>query len=199
MYYKLMKIVLGVIVALLLFFWYHLVQEYTDIITPENAHHLDQIIFTVIAILVAVFWSNVLGMLVNTNFSVFKNIPPRLAPVSEALAKYGVWFVALSFILQLWGSSTEKLLGALGIIGIGVAFAAQTTLQNLFGFASIIITNPFKEGDTITVGDATGTVVGIRPFDSVLQDGNKTVTIPNSTFLSVAITRESETDGEVHS
>jgi len=61
--------------------------------------------------------------------------------------------------LGLWAGSfvTIPLAGA-GIVGVALAFAAQSILADLFSFLAIVIDKPFLVGDFIVVGDILGTV-----------------------------------------
>jgi MscS family membrane protein len=56
------------------------------------------------------------------------------------------------------------MLAGLGIGGLAVAFASKEALSNLFGAAILLADRPFRNGDTIAVGEVQGTVehVGIR-------------------------------------
>ncbi len=80
------------------------------------------------------------------------------------------------------------LLAGLGLGGLALALAAQTTLTNIFGSIAIFADKPFRLGDWISIGDIEGTVedVGfrstrIRRFDQAL------VVVPNSLFVSKEI------------
>jgi MscS family membrane protein len=56
------------------------------------------------------------------------------------------------------------MLAGLGIGGLAVAFASKEALSNLFGAGILLADRPFRNGDTIAVGEVQGTVehVGIR-------------------------------------
>ncbi len=72
-------------------------------------------------------------------------------------------------------------LGALGIGGLALAFAAQDTLGNFFGSIMVLFDRPFGIGDWVVIGDVEGTVerVGFRST-RVRTFYNSMVTIPNS-------------------
>jgi small conductance mechanosensitive channel len=48
----------------------------------------------------------------------------------------------------------------------------------------IILYQPFKLGDTITVSGNTGTVAGVNFCYSTLEADGKTIPVPNSTMFS---------------
>tara|TARA_Y100001934_G_C11965409_1_gene591504 strand:- start:79 stop:678 length:600 start_codon:yes stop_codon:yes gene_type:complete len=76
----------------------------------------------------------------------------------------------------------------LGIGGVALAMASKESLENLLGSFTIFFDQPFTVGDTVTVGNITGTVekVGfrstrIRTFDKSL------VTVPNKKMIDAEL------------
>ncbi|MBI2647720.1 mechanosensitive ion channel family protein, partial [Candidatus Woesearchaeota archaeon] len=89
--------------------------------------------------------------------------------------------IGLLFILPVWGVQIGPLLTSLGIVGIAIAFALQSTLGNIFGGMSIILDKSIKVGDKIKLDNETmGTVldVGLRSTKIKTWD-NELITIPN--------------------
>ncbi len=81
------------------------------------------------------------------------------------------------------------MLGALGIGGLAVAFAAQSILENLFASVLLQVRRPFRRGDQIATNDIEGTVEDVNFRTVVLRtyDGEK-VLIPSSQVLTAPIT-----------
>ncbi|MFN3890307.1 MAG: mechanosensitive ion channel family protein [Beijerinckiaceae bacterium] len=77
----------------------------------------------------------------------------------------------------------------LGVGGIAVALAAQSTIDNLFGGLSIFADRPFRIGDLIRYGDAAGVVqsIGLRSTRILSEDGNISV-VPNGHLARISIT-----------
>ena len=75
-----------------------------------------------------------------------------------------IWILGIIFLIDNLGYSVTTLITGLGIGGIAVALAAQTILGDLFSYFSIFFDKPFEIGDSITIGDQTGTVekIGIK-------------------------------------
>jgi MscS family membrane protein len=96
-------------------------------------------------------------------------------------------FVLLG-ILSVMGVDVTGLLAGLGIGGIAVAFAAQKTIENLFGAVSLGTDRPFRIGDFIAVDEIQGTVedMGLRSLR--LRTMQRTlVTIPNGVVAAAKI------------
>jgi small-conductance mechanosensitive channel len=77
------------------------------------------------------------------------------------LAKLVLWVLLLLLALDNLGVNVTALVTGLGIGGIAVALALQNILGDAFASLSIVLDKPFVLGDTIGVGDSTGTVESI--------------------------------------
>ena len=81
------------------------------------------------------------------------------------------------------------LLGAIGIGGLAIAFAAQSILENFFSSIVLRTRRPFRRGDQIATGDCEGTVVEVNWRTLVLRtyDGQR-VLVPCTDVLKHPIT-----------
>ena len=92
--------------------------------------------------------------------------------------------VGLIYSLDIVGVRIGPLVGALGIGGIALAFAAQDLLANLISGVMISIRRPIRFGEQIATGEYEGTVedVNLRTVEIRSYDGN-TVLVPNKDVL----------------
>lgn len=92
--------------------------------------------------------------------------------------------VGIVYALSVLNVRLGPLLGALGIGGLALAFAAQSIIANLFASLILMARHPFHRGDQITTGDHEGTVVDVNFRVVVLRsyDGER-VLIPCSEVL----------------
>jgi small-conductance mechanosensitive channel len=75
------------------------------------------------------------------------------------IAKIALWSVIIMLILEnITGIQVNTLVASLGITGIAVALAVQNILGDIFASLSIALDKPFIIGDTIQVGEFTGSV-----------------------------------------
>ena len=101
-------------------------------------------------------------------------------PVATRVAKTVVVILIGLGVLDVFGINVIAGLGALGLTAAAIAFAAQKSLENLFGTASIASDRPFEVGDFVTIGQDTGTVEDIGLRSTRLRTLARTlVTIPN--------------------
>lgn len=110
----------------------------------------------------------------------------------------GKFFLAVMFLLaalDIVGVNVVALLAGVGIGGVAIAFAAQKTLENLFGAVTIAGDKPFAVGDFVQVGQLMGTVEGIGLRSVRLRTVERTlVTVPNSTVVAADVVNLAERD-----
>jgi small conductance mechanosensitive channel len=102
-----------------------------------------------------------------------------------ALVLLGV-LVALSIIVPSFKAS--NLIELLGIGTVAIGFAFRDILQNFFAGLLLLLTEPFRIGDQIVVGEHEGTVQAIetRATTILTYDGRRVV-IPNTTLFTEAV------------
>ncbi len=103
-------------------------------------------------------------------------------------ARAAVWSLVLLLALENLGVDITALVTTLGIGGIAVALAVQNVLGDLLGSLSIALDKPFVIGDSILVGDFSGTVerVGIKTTRIRSISGEQMI-FANSDLLSSRI------------
>ena len=111
-----------------------------------------------------------------------------LMVLAERLLTALVVVVAILAILAILGFNLTTLLAGLGIGGIAIAFAAQKTLENLFGGISVLADEVIRVGDYCRFGDRTGTVEDISLRSTrVRTDARTELSIPNGTLATMSI------------
>lgn len=92
---------------------------------------------------------------------------------------------ALGTVLAQFGVNIVSLVAGLGIVGLAVGFAAQSTLANFIAGITILVEQSFQVGDWIRLGDKEGRVVKISlRATQILDRDNIIIIIPNSTMSS---------------
>ncbi len=92
-----------------------------------------------------------------------------------------VFILALVSALNNFGYDVTALLGGLGIAGIAIAMAAQSTLGDLLGGVSIFTGRPFEVDDFISFEGTGGQVTEVGMRNTRLKSFNGTLlTVPNS-------------------
>ncbi|MDP0491453.1 MAG: mechanosensitive ion channel family protein [Verrucomicrobiota bacterium JB023] len=105
------------------------------------------------------------------------------------LFRYVTLFLLTVFCLNQFNIEVGALLGAAGVLGLAVGFAAQTSLSNVIAGLFLRGEKPFGIGDAISVGGHTGLVDTIDMFSVTLRTfDNKSVRIPNETLVKTDVT-----------
>lgn len=100
--------------------------------------------------------------------------------IGARLARTLVGIAGVITALSILGYPIAGVLAGLGIGGIAVAFAAQKTLENLFGSLSLAVDQPIRVGDSVKVDDVLGTVEEIGLRSTRFRTPDRTiVSIPN--------------------
>ena len=99
-----------------------------------------------------------------------------------------VLFGGIVGVLYLFGVNVSPALAGLGVGGIAVALAAQKTLENVIGGASIILDQAVKVGDTLKFGTTQGTVEEVGLRSTQVRTSERTlVSVPNGQLATVPI------------
>lgn len=97
--------------------------------------------------------------------------------------------LGLASVMAQFGFDIVSLVAGLGIAGLAVGFAAQSTLANFIAGITILLEQSFQVGDWININDQEGRVVLISLRTThILTRDNITVIIPNSNVASSEIT-----------
>ena len=109
-------------------------------------------------------------------------------PIISRTGKFFVSLIVFLAALDVIGLNVVAMLAGLGIGGIAIAFAAQKTIENIFGAVTIAGDRPFKIGDYVTAAGITGTVeeIGLRSTRLRTLD-RLLVTIPNGLLAAGTI------------
>jgi small-conductance mechanosensitive channel len=103
-----------------------------------------------------------------------------------AVARITLWILAIYVVVVgILQPSRESLIALWATIGVGVGFAAQDVLKNVFGGLVILLDRPFKVGDLIDIGEHHGEVVsiGLRATQLLTRDDTM-VAVPNAEVVS---------------
>jgi small-conductance mechanosensitive channel len=95
---------------------------------------------------------------------------------------------AVLFILNALGQDLSSIVVGLGVGGIAIALAVQSTLSDVFSAFSIYFDKPFEIGDFVIIGDQAGTVtsIGIRSTRIKLLQGEELV-VSNKELTSAQV------------
>ncbi|MEN6617338.1 MAG: mechanosensitive ion channel family protein [Syntrophorhabdus sp.] len=103
-------------------------------------------------------------------------------------ARTVIVIIGFLFIMYLAGINITAVLTGLGIGGIAIAFAAQKTLENVFGGVMIVWDRPIRVGDFCKGDNYMGTVEDIGLRSTKLRTPERTVvSIPNGQLATMSL------------
>lgn len=96
-----------------------------------------------------------------------------------------IYYALLIFVciaaLNKIGIETTSFVALVGAAGLAVGLALQGSLANFAAGVMLILFQPFKVGDEIEAGGATGVVKEIQIFSTIMEaKEKKTVIVPNA-------------------
>ena len=118
-----------------------------------------------------------------------KGMDETLIKFLENIVYYALMIVVLLTALGKLGVETTSFLAILGAAGLAVGLALKDSLGNFASGVMIILFKPFKVGDTVTAGGATGTVKEVGIFSSIfITPDNQKIIVPNAAITKGSIT-----------
>ena len=117
-------------------------------------------------------------------------LPGKIAAVElSTWLLVSVWFTAgLFLILRSMGFDLTAVIAGLGIGGLAFAFAAQKTIENLFGTVTVVADEAVRVGDYCQVGAIEGRIesIGLRSTQIRTLD-RALVSVPNGQIAATSI------------
>jgi small-conductance mechanosensitive channel len=103
-------------------------------------------------------------------------------------------FVVVSILFQNWYTAIVSL----GLISLIMGFALQTPITSFIGWIYILVRAPYRVGDRIKIGEATGDVIDVSYLDTTLWEfggdllstdhpSGRVIKFPNSKILSSTV------------
>ena len=106
-----------------------------------------------------------------------------------------VWVVIAFFVLTILFQNWYTAVVSFGLISLILGFALQTPITSFIGWIYILVREPYRVGDRIKIGNATGDVIDVNYLDTTLWEfggdflstehpSGRIIKFPNSTVLS---------------
>ena len=107
--------------------------------------------------------------------------------------RYAGFAVMVLTVFHRLGIDIRALLGAAGIAGVAIGFAAQTSISNIISGLFVITERAFRINDVIEVEGTIGTVQSINLLSVILKTfDSQYVRIPNETIIKANLINYSQ-------
>ena len=113
---------------------------------------------------------------------------PTVLAFMVQIVRVVVVIIGMIAVLQRLGVQTTSIIAVLGAASLAVGLALQGTLSNVAAGVMLLLLRPYRVGEAIDVGGASGTVQKLDLFTTQLTNANNhKIVIPNSKVLSDVI------------
>ena len=118
----------------------------------------------------------------------------NLRRVAKLLLGLVLAFAVVSILFQNWYTAVVSL----GLISLILGFALQTPITSFIGWIYLLARAPYRVGDRIKIGDATGDVIDVSYLDTTLWEfggdylstdhpSGRVIKFPNSKILNSTV------------
>lgn len=119
----------------------------------------------------------------------------NLRRIVNFIAWLAVFFIILSILFADWYTAVLSL----GLISLVLGFALQTPITSFIGWIYILVKEPYRVGDRIKIGEATGDIIDVTYLDTTLWEfggellttsnhpSGRIIKFPNSKVLSTPV------------
>ncbi|WP_419678197.1 mechanosensitive ion channel family protein [Aliarcobacter lanthieri] len=123
------------------------------------------------------------------------DIDETLVKFLENIVYYALITVVILASLNKLGVETTSFLAILGAAGLAIGLALKDSLGNFASGVMIVLFKPFKVGDSVIAGGASGTITEVTIFNTVfLTADNQKIIVPNAKITSASITNVNAND-----
>lgn len=104
------------------------------------------------------------------------------------VARVAVYVIGFIAVLQRLGVQTTSIIAVLGAASLALGLALQGTLSNVAAGVVLLILRPYRVGDVIEVGGASGSVQRLDLFVTQISNANNhKIVVPNGKVLGDVI------------
>ena len=150
------------------------------------------VFFVIFALIISVVVSKILSVFISQGLKVQKRFE-KTPQLIIKIVNIAIYLIAILVILKHFNIEITPLVATLGLGGLAIGLALQSTLSNLFAGLHIISDKPVNVGDFIVLGDGiSGYVEDIGWRSTRIRTlPNNIVVIPNSKLADSIITNRS--------
>lgn len=158
-----------------------------DTIVEFMVNYSFQVVGAIIILIIGLIAANLLGRSLD-RLMTKRNVDITLRKFMLNLVRILVLGCFIIISLGKFGITIAPFVAALGALTFGVGLALQGPISNYGAGLAIILSRPFKVGDTVTVNDVSGQVEEVKLANTTLltEDG-VVITIPNKLIIGEII------------
>lgn len=103
----------------------------------------------------------------------------------STVLRYAITALGIFITLNTIGVRWEKLQWLVAALSVGIGFGLQEIVANFISGLIVLFERPFRIGDTVTIGQVSGTVKRIQIRATTIEDWDrKELIVPNKDFIT---------------
>jgi len=123
------------------------------------------------------------------------DVTPGSRYAITTLIRYFIIMVGVVTVLNIVGWNWSQIQWLVAALSVGLGFGLQEIVANFVSGLVILFERPVRVGDTVTVGNLTGTVSRIRIRATTITDWDrKEIIVPNKAFITEQVVNWTLTD-----
>jgi small conductance mechanosensitive channel len=151
----------------------------------------------VMAIIIYIIGKFVVGIVINLLGKLLERAKYNEMLVSfvKSIVRAVLMLFVIVAALDKLGVDTTSMVAILGAAGLAIGLSLQGSLQNFAAGVMLLVFKPFKAGDFVDAGGASGTIKSISIFNTIMTTpDNKEIIVPNGRIYGDNITNYSAKD-----
>ena len=116
----------------------------------------------------------------------------------KRVSRLVLWLVVAFFVLTIFFQNWYTAVVSFGLLSLILGFALQTPITSFIGWVYILVREPYRVGDRIKIGAATGDVIDVNYLDTTLWEfggdylstehpSGRIIKFPNSSVLNTPV------------
>ena len=116
----------------------------------------------------------------------------------KRVSRLVLWLVVAFFVLTIFFQNWYTAVVSFGLLSLVLGFALQTPITSFIGWVYILVREPYRVGDRIKIGTATGDVIDVNYLDTTLWEfggdylstehpSGRIIKFPNSSVLNTPV------------
>jgi len=116
----------------------------------------------------------------------------------STIFNYAITALGIVIVFTTIGLKWSNIQWLIAALGVGVGFGLQEIVANFICGIIVLFERPFRIGDTVTIGDVSGTVTRIRIRATTVMDWDrKELIVPNKEFITGRLVNWSLSDNVI--
>ena len=153
---------------------------------PENFITVKHILLFLLVLLITNYAARTLRHVAGEHL--LKDVEPGAQYVILRFAGYGVWVVGILLALGFLNIDLTALAVIAGGLGIGIGFGLQNVVANFVSGLVLLLEQPIRIRDRVTVENIEGNVVDIHfRSTTIVTNDNIAIIVPNSQFINQSV------------